>query len=191
MSRLIRTLLVGAALSLSGVGSAHATVVVRAQLDELAKSSSVIVHGVVRAVDDDLSIDRDGPFRTAISIEVRRVLKGLPADTKTLDLVLPGGRAGKRTMRIPGMPRFREGDEVVLLLDATPRGGYALTGLSQGVFRVDRAKGEARVYRTAEPMHLVERDGSTAPQSYAPAPEGLDELLRYLQGVVAGQGGAR
>jgi len=116
-----------------------ATTVLRASFDDLTRVSTVVLRGVVRAVDDQLATSPEGPFRTAVDIEIIDHLKGLDGQA-TLRLELPGGRAGNRVMRIPGMPRFFPGDEIVIFLEALPRGGYAITGLAQGVFRV-RANG--------------------------------------------------
>ncbi len=161
---------------------AGATVLKRAPLAELAQSSAVIVHAVVRRVDDEVAPTPQGPFRTQIELEVLEAVKGLAPAARTLALDLPGGRGFGRTMAIPGMPRFSEGDEVVLLLEATPRGGLALTGLSQGAFFVRRAGEATEVVRELGDVGLV---GHAA----APPPRDLSELLTQLRR--AARGGAR
>ena len=96
---------VAALLLLLASAPAAATTVIRATLPELMKSSEVVVHGIVRHVDDQLATDKDGPFQTAVDLELVEVIKGLDAGTRVLRLVLPGGRAFERTLRPsePGM----------------------------------------------------------------------------------------
>jgi hypothetical protein len=82
-------------------------------------------------------------------------------------------------MRIPGMPRFAPGDEVVIFLEALPRGGFAITGLAQGVFRVEPSGGLTRDLRG---LGLVDRSGLHV---HAPlvVPTTLAELRSRLREV--------
>jgi hypothetical protein len=162
---------------LLGAAPAMATTVVRASFEDLAQVSDVVLHGVVRAVDDELATSPTGPFRTAVEIEVLAVLKG--AGRSTLRLELPGGRAGNRVMRIPGMPHFAPGDEIVIFLEALPRGGFAITGLAQGLFRVDPSGGLTRDLRG---LGLVDRSGLHVHAPLA-APGTLFELQERLREV--------
>jgi len=166
--------------ALLAAAPAHATTVRRAALADLVHSSAAIVHGVVRAVDDELAKGPDGPFRTAVEIDVVEALAGLDADTKTLSLLLPGGRAFGRVMRIPGMPTLHVGDEVVLLLEATPL-GYIFTGLGQGVFYVDRSFDTPRVWRDLGDVLWLGK----APADFGSVPT-LDDLLAVLRTAAAG-----
>ena len=118
--------------------TASATIVKAISLDTIVESSSIIFHGIVRHVDDDLSMGPTGPFRTRIRFEIIKPLKGGDSGDLLFELVLPGGRAGDKVMRISGMPRFDTGQEVIVCLEKT-RKGYALTGLFQGVFFVEES----------------------------------------------------
>ncbi len=180
------TALVAAAASgilLSGA-DARATVVRRVSLAELVHSSAVIVHGVVRDVNPNLAKSSRGPFRTAVTLEVETIIKGLPAGTSEFTFVLPGGRAGDLEMRIPGMPRFAVGDEVVLLLERT-QSGYALAGLAQGVFRVERKDSQATVRQYLDDAAYVDSYGRPAPTTSGE--HTLDALLSTLR-ELAGSG---
>jgi hypothetical protein len=138
-----------------------ATTLRLAPISELRAASELIVHAQVWNVDEQAS-----GFQTAVALKVMQTLKGICDDTLTL--LLPGGRSGGRTLRIPGMPIFAAGDEVVLLLERTAV-GWALTGLGQGVYRVDRN---------------MDARGATVGQPFAGG-EGVasmpfDELMRML-----------
>jgi hypothetical protein len=157
---------------------AQAATVIKASIPDLVQSSAVVVHAVVRSVDMELGAEK-GRFRTAIDFEVLESLKGLDPRTVDFHLELPGGRVGDRTMAIPGMPTFAAGDEVVMLLERTAT-GYALAGLSQGVFKVDRRGGVPRVIRDFTGLELVGKGAMVAP----PTLNGLLEDIRRATGGV-------
>lgn len=163
---------------------AAATTVISASIAELAASADVILYGVVRTVDAELAKTPDGPFRTAIEIEILKPIKGLSEDQQILSLLVPGGRGFGRVMKIPGMPQFQEGEEVVLLLEGTSL-GYAFAGLGQGVFRIERQSGEPRVWRDLSGMRLV---GKQQQLGIEPT---LVALLDYLRPFGQRDGGGR
>ena len=114
---------------------APATVVRQISFRTLVDSSELVIHGVVRDVVEEPGLKEVGGFHTLIEIEVLEAFKGQPGGREPFRLVLPGGRVGNRVMKIPGMPRFHSGDEAVFFLERI-KGGYALTGLHQGVYWV-------------------------------------------------------
>lgn len=172
------------AIVIAAAASASATTVRRASVAELANASDVVVHGVVQYVDDRSGTSRQGPFLTAVEIELLEVIKGLDPKTETLRLVLPGGRAYDRTALVPGMPRLTPGDEVVLLLEKTTL-SFIFTGLGQGVFRVRRGGEVPVVSRSFGGMHLV--GPPTHDLGFEPT---LDGLLSFLR-ASADEGGAQ
>jgi hypothetical protein len=167
-------LLLALATALAGT-SLNAATVRFAPIEELAAHSAVILHGVVRVIDEDLSTSKDGPFLTRVDLEVLTGVQGAePGDVFAFTLL--GGVAGSRRMVVPGMPRFEVGQEVVLLLERTPT-GHIPTGLGQGVFDVSREGGVA----------LARQRLSRGPHK---APDvALDELVLRLRR--AARGGAR
>ena len=125
----------------------NATVVQKVELTQLVEHSAIIFHGIVRRVDDDLSTSCRGPFLTRLELEVVHSWKG--HSKPTLELTLPGGRACSFRMKIPGMPQFESGQEVILFLEKTSK-GYVLTGLHQGVYWVDGLSAESKMVRAHE-----------------------------------------
>jgi len=163
--------------------NAQATTVVQVPLTQLLTDADACVHGVVRAVNEELTAEEGGPFRTAIEVEVVEVFSGLSAQTRTLRLVVPGGRKGELTMAIPGMPRFAAGNEVIFVLEKAAH-GFVFSGLSQGVFRIDRTGPEPIAIRDFDGIHLVDFSGNgvvmpAARQRLVP----LLQTLRGMQGV--------
>lgn len=188
---------------------AQATVVRSASLRELATASTVIVHAVVRNVNAHVSQNAKGPFLTEVSLEIIEGIKGIKKDRGILHLTLPGGTAGDRTLRIPGMPVFSQHDEVVLLLEANAQGTLFPIGMAQGVFYVDRSSMPIRVTRNAHdvlilphaPPAIEKEKQSQLPTAttnkavlnqFQPAPATLDELLKVLRSYAVGSdaGGA-
>lgn len=134
-----------AALLLLVPVAASATTVRKAALDELVRESHMVVRAHVAFVDDRAG-ELTGRYQTRIGLEIDESVVGFDGQDGIYELVLPGGRIGAYTMAIPGVPGFTPGQEVVLLVKHTPAGD-AITGLGQGVFRVDRGSGQARARR--------------------------------------------
>jgi hypothetical protein len=144
-------------LSFAIAPKAQAMIVLAVDLPDLILESQAIVQGVVMHL-DNVVLDKNGetltreevakiqqtPKRsdlsvfTDISILVGRRFLGNTPPGQILKLRMVGGRIGAFTLAVPGMPRFRPRDEVVLFLEKTPVGLVPL-GAAQGVFRVERA----------------------------------------------------
>lgn len=145
-----RATLLSLLLLLALAAPARATVVLEVGLDEMSRASDVIFHGTVTRT-DVVALRGDATrLVTDVTFSLTEVLKGraLAPDPK-FTLRLFGGARGGLELRIPGMPRFVVGDEVVMFLERT-EGGFAITGLSQGRFgvRPDPETGEKVVDRS-------------------------------------------
>lgn len=169
---------------------AGAATVLRLSLVDAAAQADRIVHGDVVATsavwsDDGLRIYTDAQVR------VRETLKGAPAATVTVRLL--GGQIGTIGQMVPGAPRLREGEEVVLLLQQ-PRGQAKaelprVVGLSQGLYRVDRAAqgGAAVAAQELTDLHFVETQ-KTSDDGAAQTRLPLDQLLTRLRALSEGEG---
>jgi len=162
---------------------AGAATVRRASIDELAQASVVIFRGIVRSVNNELEAKETGLLETAIEFEVLESIKGLRPKAKRFSLVLPGGKVHGREMRIPGIPKFALGEEVVVLLEANS-GRYVLTGLSQGVFWIDRVNGVASLRRNFRETHFIDTPSFERPSLSTNKVRSLAELVNRLRGKV-------
>jgi hypothetical protein len=127
---LIVTLLVALAFP------AGATVVVPADLGELARDARAIVRGRVVSVDGRWTEDRR-TIETIVTLEVASYLKG--ALGPALQFRVPGGDLGRYRSIVVGAPAFAIDEQVVVFLGANGPVVPYIVGFNQGVFRVVRA----------------------------------------------------
>jgi hypothetical protein len=114
---------------------AFATTVVPLSFEKLVNESSAVVYGRVSDVRSQWTADRRF-IESVVSIDVIKGIKGGMGDT--LAFTVPGGQVGRYVNVIPGAPMFATGDLAVFFL--TERGPRlpVTTGLTQGVYRVQR-----------------------------------------------------
>ncbi len=159
--------------------NAWSTVVQRASLKDLVRSSQAVLHAQVVRVDDTAQSTKNR-FLTTVELRVIEAIKGLPANQTSFSFTVPGGRSGTRALKIPGMPVLKPHQEVVLLLEKTGRGEWIYTGFSQGVFEVAAPKnGEAYVKQTHSDVLFV---GKTTEDRQRP--HTLHSLLKTLRSYV-------
>ena len=121
-----------AVVALAPVG-VHATVLIPADLGELAREAIAIVRGRVVAcratwADDHRSIE------TVVTVRVDAWLKGSLGDP--VSFRVPGGELGRYRSIFVGAPEFAIDDRVIVFLAAQGPAVPHVLGLSQGVFRL-------------------------------------------------------
>jgi hypothetical protein len=132
MKRSLAAVLVMAAVATTPIA---AVIVVPITFEQLVDEAVAVVYARVAEVRGQWSLDRQS-IDSIITLEALQYVKGDLGPAVAMRL--PGGEAGGRIQVIPGAPRLREGELVVLFLKA--RGPAVLTtlGLGQGIFRVTR-----------------------------------------------------
>jgi hypothetical protein len=116
----------------------RATVILPVELDQLVTGARAVVHGRVVALEPRW-VEGRRAIETLVTLEVDEYLKG--DFGRDVTFRVPGGQMGPYRSVMIGAPRFREGDEVVVFLDAKGPTVPWISGLSQGVFRVATAGG--------------------------------------------------
>lgn len=118
----------------------------------------------------------DGRIETRYSVATLTPLKGAQAAIQ--ELRMPGGEVAGRGLVLPGLPRFRAGQRLVLFLTAPTAGrGWRLpVGLGAGAFEVltDRISGAARI-------RALDSHAELAPRAH-------DEFLAAILAEVQRQG---
>jgi hypothetical protein len=158
---------------------ALATVFLPADFDEMVSASVFIVQGRVVDVRSDAVADRRS-IVTYVTVDVAQPLKGRPGGEVTF--LVPGGQIGRYERVVVGAPHFEPGDEVVLFLSARGPSIPYVFGLSQGVYRISRASGQALVM---PPVIAAAADGAGAGRIVrgdpARRPLPLDEFAREVR----------
>jgi hypothetical protein len=121
---------------------AAAVTVVPLTFEQLVNRSALVVLARVIDVRGELIADGRG-IESVVTASVLKELKGASSDT--LQFTVPGGRAGRYLNLIPGAPTFTSGDLAVVFLTARGARLPVTTGLTQGVYRVQRGGGEMMV----------------------------------------------
>ncbi|HKE01451.1 MAG TPA: hypothetical protein VKE69_10610 [Planctomycetota bacterium] len=161
---------------------ALATTVEALSLPQLVARAERIVEA--RVVGVAPTTDGQGRPATQVGLVVLSTLKGAPSGL--VEVVLPGGSAGGRTLAIAGIPRLEPGEEVVLFLSGKSSAGLTLPiGLGQGTYRarVDAKTGTQVVAPDLAGLEL--RDPKTgAPVAAAAAPVARAAFLAEVRRLV-------
>jgi hypothetical protein len=170
------------------VASADATTVVPLSFDKLVSQSSAVVYGRVSDVRSQWTADRRF-IESVVSIDVIKDLKGGTADT--IAFTVPGGQVGRYLNVIPGAPVFAAGDLAVFFLTAQGPRLPVTTGLTQGVYRVQRDSSGAMlvmppVSETAG--RVVRGDGRRKPVPLASFEGSVRAIARPFETIKAGAG---
>ena len=140
-----------------GASATQATTVLKVDTPQLVETSEWVVRAtVVEVRTEDLRAEGRAIF-TDVEFAVHETYKGLDVPVRYTMRLLGGTGADGITMKIPGMPVFVPGEEVVLFLERTSM-GHIPCGLGQGVYRVlYTPAGDTWVRQSAGDAHLVER----------------------------------
>ncbi len=164
--------------------SLYATTVQRFDLEDLTGNAAHIFVGACQTVSTE---EVDGQVFTRYHFAVTQTLKGDPR--QSLELLLPGGEFQGRRVRIPGMPAFVPGEELVLFLTSPNQRGHAWpVGLGQGKFRIERrgAAKQARIYQELDGLSFydptVAKPTASRPTSLQGLP--LDQFLGQVRAII-------
>jgi len=164
MRRFALTLLFGCGWALPVL----ATTVVPLTFEQLVNESVSVVYGRVTDVRSQWTDDRRF-IESVVSIDILKGMKG--GARNTVSFTVPGGQVGRYLNVIPGAPVFTTGDLAVLFLTAHGPRLPVTTGLTQGVFRVQRdvRSGEMLVIPPVidAPGRIVRGDVTRKPVSLA------------------------
>lgn len=161
-----------AAVLLASALPAAAATFVATSVEEMARTSDVVVRG--RVLDLASRLTPSGRILTEVEVAVDAAWKGAPA--AIVRLVVPGGSVGSIALKVDAAPTFEPGEEVVLFL---ARGGAAwhVNGLALGKYRV--AGGEARPALASGGARVLPRALSAGEREVGAMP--VEELERRVR----------
>ncbi len=156
----------------------------RVELEELVAQCDVGLEGRVQRV----RVLELGPKRieTELTLSVTRRFWGQGAAELVVRIpggVLPDGRG----LVLPGLPRFEEGEELLLFLSQESRRGTRMpVGLAQGRFRVEhRADGTKSLVRDQDDLELLDPRTGRASRAAPRARFDYDATVARLQAAAA------
>ncbi len=177
----IRTML-GALAAAAIPAAASATLVISADLPELAHDARAIARGRVAAVTGRWTDDRR-TIETIVTLEVERYLKG--SFGSTIEFRVPGGDLGRYRSIVVGAPEFAPGDRVIVFLGASGPMVPYIVGFNQGVYRVAQNAERLEVVTpppvmpaAVAPAAIVRGDPSRRPMPLADFEERVVSLVR-------------
>ncbi len=152
MKRVIHLLVAVIVCSSAGMGQRSAT----ANLERLVKEAGIIFGGKVIGVETGRKYTAMNLYATTYTFLVTEPVYGVTSDTLTIRQY--GGEADGRTFYPPGIPRFEEGEEVLVLMYAPSRVGMTSTvGKEQGKFLIHETDSARWVVNSLENKGLFSR----------------------------------
>jgi len=185
-----------AALVLTACAAApRAASVIAPSFDAMITRAQTVFVGQALDVSSRWVSTPSGPaIVTVVTFKVIRTLKGeLGAQTQ---LEFLGGTVGGHRLEVPGIPRFRVGDEDVLFVDERGQPVSPVVGFMHGRFRVleERGSGRRSVARhDFSPLTSVTEIGASTAAARAPSarPLSLADFEREIARAVRRQREAR
>ena len=192
--RPIAVFILSAGLALASTGRAGATMVQPVTLPELVKRSATIVHGVVLETRTQ-SEGGGSQIYTYITVSGREFLKGGPHAGTSVTFRQIGGQVGDQVVYVPGTPRFREKQEILVFLTGQDGGGYPqVMGVFQGAFHPAPGPGGERRVEGVTPeavTSLLPEKAQEAGRETPAAPLGgsFADFLQRIRNLVKEQAG--
>ena len=191
--------LVAAALALIVASGANATVMIEYSLEELVRSSDVIVHATVTHSDVRMELREGGMEpQTVTTLRVQDwIAGGESVDGDTVTLRELGGIWNGGGLWYSGTPHYTVGEEVVVFLERRPEAPHDLRtfGMAQGKFVVGHGVGTvpSTVRRDLDGISFARwSEGQQTVTHPGQEPEmQLDVFVEYVRQIRASYGGGR
>lgn len=167
--------------------AAEGTTIVLPTDEQLIAKSPVIVDGTVLSTS---VVDRGGTIWTDTVLEVARTIKGSVAETITIREI--GGILDDRISKLYGSPEFQAGEQVLLFLEPSPRGGYRTMDLYVGKFtRGETLNGQRLWIRDDVANDVTLLDANLQPLHAKNVQREAVAFETFVRERVAGRGGVK
>jgi len=135
MTRFFSRIAVSLTAALAAAGPLFAAIAVYVPPEELARSSPLVVEGVVEQVASGYD-PRSGGLATYVTLEIETVHRG-PADLDRVVLRELGGRFGNVVHEVDAVPAYRTGGRVLVFLEAAADGALQTRAMFFGYFEIE------------------------------------------------------
>jgi hypothetical protein len=185
----VRRALAAAVVAAVLAGAPEAASVIAPTFDVMVARAQTVFVGQTLDVRSQWVSTSSGPaIVTRVTFNVIRTLKGELGGQTQLEFL--GGTVGEYRMEVPGIPRFRVGDEDVLFVDERGQPVSPVVGFMHGRFRVLEEPGTGRrsvARHDFEPLARVADIGAAAPPARVSSARALtlaafeDEIVRAVR----------
>jgi len=185
----VRRALAAAIVAAVLAGAPEAASVIAPTFDVMVARAQTVFVGQTLDVRSQWVSTSSGPaIVTRVTFNVIRTLKGELGGQTQLEFL--GGTVGEYRMEVPGIPRFRVGDEDVLFVDERGQPVSPVVGFMHGRFRVLEEPGTRRrsvARHDFEPLARVADIGAAAPPARVSSARALtlaafeDEIVRAVR----------
>jgi hypothetical protein len=159
-----------------------ATFVVPSDRDLVRRADAIVVATVQRS----FAQYRDNRLETVTALDVGETIKGFVPEI--LEVHEPGGELAGRAEIIPGVPRFQDGDRVLLFLRRAPDGTWAVADIALGHFTfAEDIQGQRLLVRAASDVVGWDPDGKPHAEPRREADRFLDFVRLVARGARAVQ----
>ena len=138
------------------VSRIYGTTLAQLTLAQLTSAAPIIVKARCTGTE---SLWHDSEIWTVTSFRAEEIWKGNVS--QQFQVWMLGGRVGPVISYVPGAPRFRPGDEVVLFLEPTRSGMLSITAWGEGTFRIFRNAMSGKPRVTQDTASLPSFDPAT------------------------------
>ena len=167
--------------------AAGATTLIHQDVPELSRLADTVIRGTVVRTEGRWSGDRRTIF-TEVEIQVAETLKGRAR--KSVIVRERGGVVGNIGQRVDGVASFQKGEEVVVFLARKPDDSFAVEGMAQGKFRVERTSDGRAAFAVRGDVEAVVLDRATGrPVQLEQRTRTLDELRGEIRAALAATSG--
>lgn len=149
----------------SVIALAGAALVFKKDVDTMDEAADLIVMGVVKgSYSQKMNIKEGKMVFTFTTLLVEKVIKGNPVSEVTIREA--GGEFDNKVTFVPGVPKFSEGERVIVYLRSLGNGNYNVYGMSQGKFSIvkEESTGREELKRDLSGLDFVDEKGETKPQ---------------------------
>ncbi len=161
--RLVKPVVIAATVA-AFAATATASIVLRVTPRELADEAHVVVEGRVSAIDVRWD-DKRTAINHYVTFNVEQTHKGKAGASVTI--VVPGGTVGDETLRVDGVPTFKDGERAVVFLWKNKKDELVVLGQAQGKFNLfhDKKTKTLVAQNSLKGLCLVMRGGPKAVRS--------------------------
>jgi hypothetical protein len=157
-----------------------ATTLLKLSIEKMSVEADAVITGEVTGVQSAWRSDQT-TIDTTTTVKVAECIAGPCTDE--MKLMHRGGTVGDNALYIPGMPQFKQGQNVLLFLRKDPEGRqgvWAVFGMCQGMFVIEKDAKDGKLYAQQQGGAALAEPDKSGTIKTLPAQEPLRIPLKNL-----------